>query len=468
MMEMFKSRSSREPELAVDRLIQLAIGAVPPAQEDEAVTSEESKPASESEGAATESVERPAEGAEAAAAQAPEAAEVKVEEPAPQEASVSAPPVEEAPAVPAASEAHAAEAAPAEAAPVEAAAPSPEPVAEPKPEAAPEPVAQAAPEPVPVEDPVAAPAPAAEAPAARAEEQPAQAASVETSPVEEAPAAPAASPPEVVAAAPVEEPAAKAEAAPAPEPEPVPKPEPVAAPEASAAREDTARKEQAQDKAAPDEKKGSLKQQTASAEKDYGEGYRDAGGESFSLGDYLEHASRVASGRETKQDDVVPSPFDTTYLRSLSKRADQPTEEELDEFTRDPMWRTLRQFRGWLPLVSRVLPLLDFASGQSQRSGGSSEDLRETMEQLQVSNKDVRLTLQDQMLEMKRVEEEVARMRDASEKTAFEHSTVVDDMKATRRLLKNAFLYVGILLGLLVATVGYMAFLVFTYLNHPH
>lgn len=166
--------------------------------------------------------------------------------------------------------------------------------------------------------------------------------------------------------------------------------------------------------------------------------------------------------------DVVPSPGETTYLRSKGGdgQPDEITEEELRQLAQDPMWKTLVQFKAWLPVVTRVLPLLDMARNRPQ-GGGVTAEMQDAMEGLLVSHKDVRATLQGQTTELKRVEDEVAKLRDAMDKTTFEQTTVAEDMRSTQRMVKNASMYMGILLGLLVAVVGYMAFLVFTYLNHP-
>lgn len=171
----------------------------------------------------------------------------------------------------------------------------------------------------------------------------------------------------------------------------------------------------------------------------------------------------------SRSTDVVPSPGETTYLRSqgMDSMADDVTEEELKQLAQDPMWKTLVQFKAWLPVVTRVLPLLDMARTRAQSGGGSSKEMRDAMEGLLVSHRDVRETLQEQTGELKRVEDEVAKLREVMDKTTFEQTSVTDDMRSMQRLLKNASMYMGIVLGLLVAAVGYMAFLIFTYLNHP-
>lgn len=194
-------------------------------------------------------------------------------------------------------------------------------------------------------------------------------------------------------------------------------------------------------------------------------GYGDLKEEAISAEKYLPfHGEQTA-----EEADLVPSPEETTFLKSKTRemQRDKISEEELKELAQDPMWKTLMQFRGWLPVVSRVLPLLDLASGRSQSGAGAAHEIKSSMDGLLVSQRDVRSTLQNQTAELKRVEDEVAKLRDAADKTAFEQTALADDVRGLQRLFKNAFLYVGILLGLLVAVMGYMAFLVFNYLNHP-
>ncbi|MFP5277387.1 MAG: hypothetical protein ACLGPM_09740 [Acidobacteriota bacterium] len=204
---------------------------------------------------------------------------------------------------------------------------------------------------------------------------------------------------------------------------------------------------------------------------------RNSGAESSSYGSeqpaYGADARRRASTEPwlagSRGADVVPSPGETTYLRSKTPdgQPDLATEEELRQLSQDPMWKTLVQFKAWLPVVTRVLPLLDMARNRAQSAGGTSEEMREAMEGLLVSHRDVRTTLQSQTTELKRVEDEVVKLRESMDKTAFEQTTAADDMKSMQRLVKHASMYIGIVLGLLVAAVGYMAFLVFSYLNHP-
>lgn len=474
---MFESFSSRANQSAVDKLIQLATG------KKDAAPVEEDRPAAEpvQQAEAPVEVSAPVEqppAAEPTAGAEPEAVEARVEaplempaEPAPSAESEA--PVEKRPQVadlirnlaappkPAGDElvdgrpfyeispdrAEEAASAPAEE-PARA-----EPVSEPVVEAAPTPVeesvaaepvaAEPAPEPVQAAEPPVDERPFFEPPAEPAVEAASAA-------VEEPVAAEAQEP--VEASAPVEFPAP--EEAPAPvEAQAEPASEPVAAAEEVKAAEAPAQP---------------VVEKAAEAEAAASEGAEPKAGakedEPFNLEKFRQ---RQAERRRSRGADIFPSADETTFLRSRLRdsQRDEVTEEELKTLSRDPMWKTLVQFKGWLPVVTRVLPLLDLAGKRA--SSGNSEEIKDSVEGLLVSNRDMRTTLQNQTVELKRVEEEISRLRETSDKNAFEQNALSDDVRGIQRLMKNAFLYLGILLGLLVVAVGYMAFLVFTYLNHP-
>lgn len=304
------------------------------------------------------------------------------------------------------------------------------------------------------------PAPAVEEAATEAvddrlfHEAPIESAPVESTPIESAPTetaeAETISEPVVEEASPAEEPLAAiaTEAETATEEVPATKAEEIAAKAAEPA-----------DTAAPEETAASNTTDSASNSK-------DGDYKSFDLEQYPRLSANSQHAAAASHPDVVPSPGETTFLSSKGL-SNEPTEEEIKELAQDPMWKTLMKFKGWLPMVSSMLPLLDLATGRNQSGVGVSEEMRDSMAGLMASQRDVRNALYGQTSELKRVEEEVAQLRDVSDKTAFEQATISEDMRSMQRLLKNAFLYVGILLGLLVVAVAYMAFLVFSYLNHP-
>jgi cell division protein FtsX len=106
-----------------------------------------------------------------------------------------------------------------------------------------------------------------------------------------------------------------------------------------------------------------------------------------------------------------------------------------------------------LPYISRLLPLLDLGLGHAQSSSATNE-LRENVTALQSTQRDLRVSVQDQTLQLKRVEENLTRMREVSEKNAFEHAELVEDVKSIGNLVRVVGAGLAILLIVLILMVG--------------
>jgi uncharacterized coiled-coil protein SlyX len=120
------------------------------------------------------------------------------------------------------------------------------------------------------------------------------------------------------------------------------------------------------------------------------------------------------------------------------------------------MWKALLQFRAFLPYIAR---LLEMSSPPQQSTAVSTElrnEVRQSVGALEASHRDLRLAVQDQTLEMKRIEESVTRTREASERNAAEVTELVEDVRSMRSLVKVAL---GILVMLVVTLIGLLVFL---------
>ena len=126
------------------------------------------------------------------------------------------------------------------------------------------------------------------------------------------------------------------------------------------------------------------------------------------------------------------------------------------ELEHNPMWKALLQFRAFLPYIAR---LLEMSSPPQQSTAVSTElrnEVRQSVGALEASHRDLRLAVQDQTLEMKRIEESVTRTREASERNAAEVTELVEDVRSMRSLVKVAL---GILVMLVVTLIGLLVFL---------
>jgi hypothetical protein len=132
-----------------------------------------------------------------------------------------------------------------------------------------------------------------------------------------------------------------------------------------------------------------------------------------------------------------------------------PSARELEH---NPMWKTLLQLRAFLPYIAKLLEM----SSPSQQSTALSTELRSEVRQsvgaLESSHRDLRLAVQDQTVEIKRIEENLTRTREATERNTLEVSEVAEDIRSMRSLVKVTL---GVLVMLFIALIGTVVFLLF-------
>jgi hypothetical protein len=134
-----------------------------------------------------------------------------------------------------------------------------------------------------------------------------------------------------------------------------------------------------------------------------------------------------------------------------------PSARELEH---NPMWKALLQLRAFLPYIARFVEMS--TPPPSQPSTALTTELRSEMRQsvsaLESSHRDLRLAVQDQTVEIKRIEESMTRAREASERNALEVTELAEDVRSMRSLVKVAL---GILVLLFVSLIGLVIFLLF-------
>jgi hypothetical protein len=132
-----------------------------------------------------------------------------------------------------------------------------------------------------------------------------------------------------------------------------------------------------------------------------------------------------------------------------------PSARELEH---NPMWKALLQLRAFLPYIAKLLEM----STPSQQSTALSTELRNEVRQtvgaLESSHRDLRLAVQDQTVEIKRIDESLTRTREATERNALEVSEVADDVRSMRSLVKVTL---TVLILLFVTLIGLGVFVLF-------
>ena len=125
---------------------------------------------------------------------------------------------------------------------------------------------------------------------------------------------------------------------------------------------------------------------------------------------------------------------------------EDPGLPSMHELEHSPMWKTLLQFRSFLPLVSRLLE----ADSPTRAITGLSTEMRQSVSDLQNTQRETRLTVQDHTLQLKRFEESMTKAQEATERHAFELSELNEDVKSMHSLVKRV---TGIMVTLLVALI---------------
>ncbi|MGB7136918.1 MAG: hypothetical protein WBD46_16640 [Acidobacteriaceae bacterium] len=121
-----------------------------------------------------------------------------------------------------------------------------------------------------------------------------------------------------------------------------------------------------------------------------------------------------------------------------------PSPRELEH---NPIWQGLLQLRAFLPYVARALEV----GGAAQASTALTAEVRRSVGALENAQHDMRESVAEQIAELKRVEQTVARTQEATDRNTSELTELGDDVKSMRTLMKVA---VGILMFLVLALTG--------------
>lgn len=115
------------------------------------------------------------------------------------------------------------------------------------------------------------------------------------------------------------------------------------------------------------------------------------------------------------------------------------------------MINTLLQFHSVLPFFSRLMEVTQAAAAPV-----ATAELTRNVGELAVSQRDLRTTVQDQMVQMKRLEDEVSRAREAAERSGSDATEIIEDMHAVQSTVRKAAIAIGALLAALIALVIWM------------
>ena len=136
--------------------------------------------------------------------------------------------------------------------------------------------------------------------------------------------------------------------------------------------------------------------------------------------------------------------------------------EEAKSADRGSMWKVLVQLKAVLPYLSRLLPLLDarilplleMVGVSHPQNTAQFKELHESVGSVQSGQRELRLALQSQTVEIKRLEDELAQLREASIKAGQAQAALVEDVHSVRSLVRLVGTGLAILLVVLMVMVG--------------
>lgn len=127
--------------------------------------------------------------------------------------------------------------------------------------------------------------------------------------------------------------------------------------------------------------------------------------------------------------------------------------EDLDEASPEKLAAALKG----LARLGTVLPqLARTAEGGAAGDAGLSHEARHEVANLRMIQYEIRSTVHDHSLQLKRMEDQMIRVREAVDTDNTESAEMADSMKSTVKLVRMIGIGVGILLVILIAMVGFM------------
>lgn len=131
-------------------------------------------------------------------------------------------------------------------------------------------------------------------------------------------------------------------------------------------------------------------------------------------------------------------------------------EEEPQKLPSHSMWKSLGQLKTLLPLAAKLLPLLEIGGVRlhAPTSVSIPKELTHGVTELQSGHRELQRTMQDQTIELKRLDEQLTRIRATVEKNAREYSEFAENLTSIRTLTLTIGGTLGVLLIALIVLVS--------------
>lgn len=109
---------------------------------------------------------------------------------------------------------------------------------------------------------------------------------------------------------------------------------------------------------------------------------------------------------------------------------------------------SLMQFRHMLPFFSRLMD-----ASQAAAAPVATAELTRNVGEIALSQRDLRTVVQEQTVQIKRLEDEVNRAREAAERNNSDATEIIDDVRSVQSTVRKASIALGVLLTALICLV---------------
>jgi hypothetical protein len=113
------------------------------------------------------------------------------------------------------------------------------------------------------------------------------------------------------------------------------------------------------------------------------------------------------------------------------------------------LWRSILQLRVLLPYIGRILPMLEsnLPNITTALAPAPKQDLSEVTRSfsevnkgfldLQAGNREIRTHVQEQSIQLKRIDDQLLRLRESTERNTMEHQELVEDLRSASKLVRT-------------------------------
>jgi hypothetical protein len=101
-----------------------------------------------------------------------------------------------------------------------------------------------------------------------------------------------------------------------------------------------------------------------------------------------------------------------------------------------------------------VAQLLNLAANGNPVSEEAHSEIQQELAEIEASHRDLRLSVQDHSVELKRFEDQIVLLRQTVERNASEHAEVAEEVSSLRKLVLGIGMGLGVLLVVLIVLAG--------------